>query len=103
MVSGTGMDYCLTLWCRHPDKHATSAHEKQKAAELEFKKIAWAYEVLSSNTKRQTFMPGTTTSTPFNFASYWEEWGSTSWANFWDPEEGTAVANFYYSLFSYRN
>lgn len=67
--------------------------EKQKEAELEFKKIAWAYEVLSSSTKRATFENMERTSNPFDFASYWEEWGSKSWANFWDTDEGRDKKN----------
>lgn len=68
--------------------------EKQKEAELEFKKIAWAYEVLSSKIKRATFdfsYSDTPHSSEFDFASYWEEWGSKSWANFWDTDTGNKI------------
>ena len=81
------MDLLSTL-DRHPDKHGSASKEVQDEAELEFKKVAWAYEILSSNRYSSTTSEGGGDYNPFNFNSYYEEWKSTSWSNFWERDEG---------------
>ena len=56
--------------------------EDQAKAEMEFKKAAWAYEMLLKRTKET-----------IPFTEYWKEWESlgASWTEFWQVEGGIIV------------
>ena len=72
---------------RHPDKHGSATKEVQQHAEMEFKKVAWAYEVIMDRIRK---IKRSYTSDSFTFEKYWKEWESegASWASFWDIERG---------------
>jgi len=76
MVSGVGTHPSSQLTSpRHPDKHRG---EEKERAELEFKRILWAYEALTKQT-RNSFS---------EFCDQWTAYGA-EWTQFYDLNEGT--------------
>jgi len=78
----------------HPDKHEQATPEQKAHAELQFKKVAWAYEVLSTKTKREAFFSSFSDErhqAPFDFSSFWEEWGPSSWESFFNRNTETEI------------
>lgn len=96
IVNNPGHSNDLTHQTRHPDKQGSVTQEQLEHAELEFKKVAWAYEILSKDSLRAEYSSYSEKwghfaddtqygrNSAFNFWWFWEQWESSPWSTYWD-------------------